>query len=145
MQLTRYSDYCLRVLIYLAIKPHERSTIEEIATQYDISRNHLMKAVNHLARLEYIDSIRGKGGGISLRQPPEKINIGAVLRATEPDFNLVECFAPDNRCRITPVCGLKNALGKALENFFKTLDQYTLADFLNDRHSIARELNITLA
>ena len=142
MQLTRYSDYCLRVLIYLALKQGERATIDEIAQRYDISRNHLMKAVNHLARLNYIESIRGKGGGIRLHLAPSAINIGRVVRDTEPDFAVVECFSTKNQCCITPACRLKNMLGEALGAFLAVLDQYTLQDILIEENALKRLLKV---
>lgn len=142
MQLTRYTDYCLRVLIFLALKQGELATIEEIATSYDISRNHLMKAVNHLARLNYIQSVRGKGGGIRLRLSPESINLGRLVRDTESDLSLVECFSPRNQCCITPACRLKNILAESLRSFLGVLDKYSLADVLDDPNTLRRLLLI---
>ncbi|MBS4096321.1 MAG: Rrf2 family transcriptional regulator [Sulfuricella sp.] len=131
MRLTRYSDYALRVLLYLAANPERLSTINEIATYHSISRNHLMKVVHQLGSLGYIDTLRGKGGGIRLAHKPSEIVVGDVIRNTEENMEIVECFTPGNStCVILPGCHLKNALNEALESFLATLDLYTLADFL---------------
>lgn len=134
MQLTRYSDYSLRVLTYLAVRPAQSATIEGIAQSYDISRAHLMKVVNGLGRAGFIDTRRGRGGGFRLSRPPESIAIGEVIRATEGNQDFVECFSrTEGNCRIESVCGLKGILESALEAFFETLDQYTLADLVARR------------
>ena len=144
MQLTRYSDYCLRVLIYLAVTEDELVTIEEISQSYDISRNHLMKVVNHLARLNYIQSVRGKGGGIRLSLAPVNINVGRLIRDTEADLAVVECFGAKNQCCITPACKLKNILGEALEAFLSVLDQYTLKDVIDNESSLKKLLGLSV-
>lgn len=133
MHITRYTDYSIRVLIYLALQEERLATIQQIASSYDISKNHLMKVVHQLTLKGYIESIRGKNGGLRLHRKPEDINIGVLVRETEQDLNLVECFSSDNQCCITPVCGLKNILAEALKAFLETLDQYTLADILPER------------
>ena len=130
MHITRYTDYSLRVLMYVALKGEEISTIREIAESYDISKNHLMKVVQALNSEGYLIALRGKNGGLRLNGRPEDINIGALVRHTEQDFALVECFGSVNGCIITPACQLKFVLAEALEAFFKTLDKYTLADLL---------------
>ena len=130
MHITRYTDYSLRVLMYVALKGEEISTIREIAESYDISKNHLMKVVQALNSEGYLIALRGKNGGLRLNGRPEDINSGALGRHTEQDFALVECFGSDNGCIITPACQLKFVLAEALEAFFKTLDKYTLADLL---------------
>nr|WP_299242584.1 Rrf2 family transcriptional regulator [uncultured Halomonas sp.] len=140
MHITRYTDYSLRVLLYVALKGEERSTISEIAERYDISRNHLMKVVQELNRKGYLQAIRGKNGGLLLKQPAEDINIGALVRDTEQDLELVECFGDNNKCVITPACRIKNVLFEALEAFFKVLDSYTLADMLGPNPCIRSEL-----
>lgn len=134
MHITRYTDYSLRVLIYLAVHDEGLATIQEIADSYEISKNHLMKVVHQLNLKGYIESVRGKNGGLRLHRRPEDINIGVLIRETEPDLALVECFSSHNRCKITPVCDLKNILSEALQAFMDTLDKYTLADMLADRH-----------
>jgi Rrf2 family nitric oxide-sensitive transcriptional repressor len=128
MRLTTFSDYALRVLMYAAAAEDRLITIEETAKTYNISRAHLMKVVNILTRTGYIRSVRGRSGGFTLAKPPQDINLGAVVRATEPDFALVECFAPGNQCIITKRCQLPNVLNEALSAFIHTLDRYTLAD-----------------
>lgn len=129
MQLTLYSDYSLRVLIYLSKTPKESSTITEIAEFYNISRNHLVKVVHKLAQLNFIISTRGKNGGLKLACSAEKIIIGDVVRKTEPGFFLVECFNQEtNRCTITGICRLKGMLDEGLKAFLNVLDNYTLAD-----------------
>ncbi|MDQ2076411.1 Rrf2 family transcriptional regulator [Marinimicrobium sp. ABcell2] len=130
MRITRYTDYSLRVLMYLALKEEELSTIAEIASSYDISKNHLMKVVQELNNKGYLIATRGKNGGLRLKGNAEDINVGALVRDTEQDLELVECFGNNNHCVITPVCQLKHVLAEALEAFFTTLDQYTLADLL---------------
>ena len=129
MQLTRYTDYSLRVLAYLSQKNDHAVTISEIANYYDISRNHLVKVVHHLASTGFIKTTRGKGGGIRLAHKPESIIIGDVVRQTEPHFDIVECFNHENQpCVIEPLCALKNSLYEASKSFLAVLDKYTLAD-----------------
>jgi Rrf2 family nitric oxide-sensitive transcriptional repressor len=128
MHITRYTDYSLRVLVYLAVSGDRLVTIQDVADSYDISKNHLMKVVHQLNLKGYIETVRGKNGGMRLRRQPSSINIGALVRDTEPDFNLVECFSENNQCCITPVCGLQSILKEALHAFLATLDTYTLAD-----------------
>lgn len=134
MHITRYTDYSLRVLIYLAVQNDGLATIQEIADSYDISKNHLMKVVHQLNKKGYIETVRGKKGGMRLQMAPADINIGILVRETEQDLNIVECFSSKNACRITPVCGLKSMLGEALTAFLETLDKYTLADVIQDQH-----------
>lgn len=133
MQLTRYTDYALRVMIYVALQKGRLCTIREIADAYGISRNHLMKVVQKLAASGYITANRGKSGGLTLARVPGDINIGALIRDTEKTFALVECLGPQNTCTITPVCGLKDAMAEALSAFLAVLDHYTLADFARPR------------
>lgn len=134
MHITRYTDYSLRVLIYLAAQGDRLATIQEIADSYDISKNHLMKVVHQLNKKGYIETVRGKKGGMRLHMAPTDINIGVLVRETEQDLNLVECFSSQNACRITPVCGLKSIFNEALKSFLETLDRYTLADVIQDQH-----------
>lgn len=142
MRLTTFSDYSLRVLIYLGTAQGRLVTIDQIATAYGISSNHLMKVVHHLAQRGYVETVRGKGGGMRLARAAAAINVGAVVRATEDHFTLVDCFErgtlPD--CRIESVCVLKHALAQALEAFLATLDRYTLADLLGPVRSLTRIL-----
>ena len=133
MRLTTFSDYALRVLMYAAAAGDRLITIEETAKTYNISRGHLMKVVNILTRTGYLKGVRGRSGGFTLAEPPAAINLGAVVRATEPDFALVECFATGNQCIITKRCQLPGVLNEALNAFIHTLDRYTLADILLTR------------
>jgi len=138
MQLTLYTDYSLRVLVYLGLKDEGLSTITEISDNYEISRNHLVKVVHNLSNNGFIHTVRGKGGGMRLAFTPDQINIGSVVRATENNFNIVECFDPENSsCPITSVCALKGALKEASRNFISVLDRYTLADVLVNRDELA--------
>lgn len=135
MHITRYTDYSLRVLIYLANNNDELATINQIAQSYNISKNHLMKIVQQLNLKGYLLAIRGKNGGIKLNRPASEINIGALVREVEERNNLVECFGPDNKCVITPSCQLKNMFAEAQESFFKTLDNYVLEDLLGKKNA----------
>ena len=142
MRLTHFTDYALRVLMYLGshARTDRLSTIGDIATAYGISENHLMKVVHHLARHGYIETTRGKGGGMKLARAPEMINIGEVVRGTEDDFALVECFGPNNgdyRCPIVQTCALRGTLAHALDAFFKVLDAQTLADAIKPKGALA--------
>ncbi|WP_040485970.1 RrF2 family transcriptional regulator [Lutibaculum baratangense] len=130
MRLTTFSDYSLRVLMFAASVGDRRITIEETARAYGISRAHLMKVVQTLVRAGFLRAVRGRSGGFTLARRPEEVNLGAVVRATEPDFALVECFATGNQCVITGCCRLPNVLNEALRSFVETLDRYTLADIL---------------
>jgi Rrf2 family nitric oxide-sensitive transcriptional repressor len=141
MRLTTFSDYTLRVLMYLGVHRDRLATIREIAAAYGVSENHLMKVVHHLAQSGYVETVRGKGGGMRLARPAETINIGTLVRETEDNFTLVECFDPaTNHCRIAQACLLTRALRDALESFFVTLERYTLADLLSARTPIANLL-----
>lgn len=129
MRLTQYTDYSLRVLIYLGFKKDETVTISELADFYQISRNHLVKVVHNLGLNGYIQTIRGKNGGLKLAHPANEIIIGKVVRSMEPDFDLLECFNPvGDRCVITRSCALKSVLVNARNTFLEELDRYTLAD-----------------
>lgn len=134
MHITRYTDYSLRVLIYLAEQGDRLATIQEISESYDISRNHLMKVVHQLNKKGYIETVRGKRGGMRLHMAPSDINVGVLVRETEQDLAIVECFSSRGACKISPVCGLKGMFGEALEAFLKTLDKYTLADVIPPPH-----------
>jgi len=141
MQLTFYTDYSLRVLMYLAVNRHRLVNISEIADRYAISRNHLVKVVHNLARGGFIKSYRGKGGGIELARGPARINIGEVVRYTEGPPRPVECFDVEkNRCIISGACGLAEVIDEACDSFFTTLDRYTLADLLKRRVRLAKLL-----
>ena len=130
MRLTDFSDYSLRLLMYAAARNERLITIEETAELYGISRAHLMKVANQLTRAGFLNAVRGRSGGLQLARRPELIRLGDVLRVTEPDFALVECFRGNNSCLITPCCRLRGLLQEALTAFSDTLDRYTLADLL---------------
>ncbi|MEH6937855.1 RrF2 family transcriptional regulator [Bacillus sp. JJ664] len=133
MRLTNYSDYSLRVLIFLSTEPNEKLVnIKDIAEAYDISKNHLMKITYNLGKMGYIETIRGRNGGIRLAKLPSDINIGELIRKTEEDFHIVECFEHNNNCVITPVCSLKHIFNKALDQFLQVLDEYTLEDIVQN-------------
>lgn len=129
MRLTKFSDFALRTLLYASTVNGERLvTIEETAAIYDISRGHLKKVVMLLIREGFLTGMRGRTGGFRLAKPPEQITVGAVLRATEPDFGLFECFLPENKCCITPHCKLPRIGATALAAFLAVFDKVTLAD-----------------
>lgn len=129
MRLTMYTDYSLRVLLYLASREEETVTITELADFYKISRNHLVKVVHNLGLKGYILTTRGRNGGIKLARTAKEILVGDVVRSTEPDFDLLECFNPaTDQCVITRSCSLKSVLFNAQKSFLSELDQYTLAD-----------------
>ncbi|HVJ43413.1 MAG TPA: Rrf2 family transcriptional regulator [Dongiaceae bacterium] len=131
MRLTLHTDYALRLLMLLAMESDHLHTIEEIARRYDISRNHLMKVTQTLAQAGFVESLRGRGGGLRLARPAAQIILGKVVRATEDGFDIVECFSrDDNRCVVAPACGLRGPLEEALQAFLTTLDGYSLADLV---------------
>jgi Rrf2 family nitric oxide-sensitive transcriptional repressor len=132
MRLTTMTDYAMRVLMYVAHNPRRLCTIAEIANAYGISEGHLMKITHLLGLAGFLKTVRGKGGGMRLATPPSEINLGAVVRAIEPDFALVECFGTGNRCVLQGYCRLAGILAAALEGFLAHLDRYTLADLVAD-------------
>ncbi|MDD2661246.1 MAG: Rrf2 family transcriptional regulator [Methylococcales bacterium] len=137
MQITSYTDYALRVLIYLASSPNRQATITEVSDFFNISRNHLVKVVHHLGGKGFVKTTRGKGGGLSLRRPPEMICIGEVVRSMENNFNWAECFDPEQQhCRLLPNCGLKHLLAHAGNVYLQVLDSATLADVLSGRATV---------
>lgn len=140
MRLTKYSDFALRTLIYLA-SADRRCTIDEIAQSYVIPKNHLVKVVNQLATLGFIQSTRGKGGGLELAYEPAAINLGEVVRATEQSFDLVECFSSENQCVLTPSCKLAAIFEQALDQFLAVIDDYTLEDLLAPKVKVLLNLN----
>lgn len=143
MRVTKFTDYALRVLIYLACKPSgELTTISQLAEAYSISVHHVRVVVHKLGQAGYINSTPGKGGGIELAQRPDEILIGEVIRSTEKDFFIVECFNPEGKCAIARACRLKHILGDALNAFIDTLDQYTLADITDNRHAIIQQIKV---
>ena len=131
MRLADYTDYTLRVLMYCAANPERLVTIAEMADTHGVSKNHLMKIVNDLARQGILETTRGRGGGVRLLKPPSEIGIGEVVRAAETDFRLVECFEEtSNTCSLSPSCRMKRLLDSALAAYFRELDGATLADIV---------------
>jgi len=143
MKLTRFTDYSLRVLMYLGLQENGRVTIKEISESYDISRNHLMKVVSMLTRMGYLDARRGPGGGIALARPANEINLAEVVMDMEDDLNLVECFCDGGNCIITPVCELRRVLSQALNAYLHTLKKFTLADMLEPRDKLCKILGFS--
>jgi Rrf2 family transcriptional regulator, nitric oxide-sensitive transcriptional repressor len=138
VRLTTFTDYSLRVLIFLAAEPDRRATIAEIAGIFDIKQNHLTKVVHFLGQQGWVSTVRGKGGGLQLARAPEDIGIGAVVRQTEGADRPAECFDLEhNRCHITRVCRLKGVLREAVLAFHAVLDRYTLADLVHNRQALA--------
>lgn len=134
MQLTVFTDYGLRSLMFLAANAPRTCSVREIADHYGISRNHLVKVVHRLAQLGHIASTKGKGGGIKLAQAPETLKLGDLVRQLEPSMSLVECFDQDtNTCRVVSSCRLKHYLADANKAFLASLDKHTLADAVSDR------------
>jgi Rrf2 family nitric oxide-sensitive transcriptional repressor len=144
MRLTAYSDYALRVLMYLAVKQGGLATIAEIAASYDISENHLMKVVHQLGVAGYVETVRGRGGGLRLARPLQTIGLADVVRTTEPDMAIVSCFKPvDAPCAIRPCCVLRRALERARDAFMAVLQEYTLDDLVKPRARLAELLGIS--
>lgn len=143
MHLSTFTDYALRVLIYAAARSPEQVSLTELAEAYGISRNHLIQVVRKLGHLEYLNTTRGRGGGIRLGKPAEEITVAEIVQATEPGFEMAECFqkkAGASRCRLTPVCVLRGVLAEATHSFLDTLSQTTLADIVADRRQVLNAL-----
>lgn len=139
MKLTTFSDYTLRVLMYLASERHRLATIPEIAAAYEISENHLMKVVHQLAKQGVIESVRGKGGGIRLASEPGEIRLGKIVRDSEGSGPIVECLSGDaSTCKIAPACRLTPILLRSFDALYNTLDQYTLADLVPEAGQLAQ-------
>lgn len=130
MRLTMMTDYAMRLLMYVGERPDRLCTIAEIARAYGISEPHLMKITHRLAQRGWLETVRGKNGGMRLAMPPQQINLGAVVRDTENDLALVECYTDENRCSLTGRCGVRSILDGALLAFLQHLDGFTLADVL---------------
>lgn len=143
MRLTVYTDYSLRMLMFLAVKEDGLATIGDIAASYDISRNHLMKVAHQLGVAGYVETVRGRSGGLRLARPAAEIRLGDVVRHAEPDMALVPCFKPvEAPCAITPCCMLRRALERAGAAFINVLDGYSLADLVKPRTRLRHLLSI---
>jgi Rrf2 family transcriptional regulator, nitric oxide-sensitive transcriptional repressor len=145
MRLTLFTDYTLRTLIYLAVRPERLVTIGDIANAYGISTNHLMKVVHQLATAGDVTTVRGQHGGLRLARPAGEINIGAVVRRTEADFAIVPCFGTETTCVIQPDCILAGVLDEAVRAFLAVLDGRTLADLVTPRAALRELLRIEAA
>ena len=143
MRLTIYTDFSLRVLMFLALKGDGLATIAEVAKAYGISKNHLMKVAHQLGVAGYVETVRGKGGGLRLARRPQDIVIGEVVRRTEPDMALVPCFSPTGPAgAIFPSCALRGALSRSLDAFLSALDGCTLADLVRPQAPLQRLLSL---
>ncbi len=143
MRLTAYSDYTLRVLMYLGVASDRLVTVREISNCYGISKNHLMKIVQELAHLGVIETVRGQGGGIRLAKLPSEIKVSEIVRATEPDFRIAECFGEGGgQCPLVGACVLSTAFNEALASFLDVLEGYTLADLIKPRRAMSRRFNL---
>lgn len=142
MKLTTFTDYSLRVLIYLASRPGQRATIAEVAQAFAISEHHLVKVVHFLGQQGWLLNVRGKGGGLELGMEPERVRVGQVVRQTEGEVKVAECFNEFgvSDCRIADCCRLRGVLGEAVTAFYAVLDRYTLADLVANRQQLARIL-----
>ena len=142
MQLTNFTDYGLRALIYLAMLPKDKlANITEVTEAFDVSRNHMVKIINKLGQLGYIETVRGKNGGVRLGKPAMHINLGDVVRAIEP-LQIVNC-SPEF-CHITSACRLKNILANAKEAFLTELDKHLLSDLVEDNSPLIKILNVSI-
>lgn len=141
MRLTHHADYALRLLMYAALKDGALVQIQEVAAAYGISKNHLMKVAFELGKLGFLETMRGRGGGLRLARAPKDITVGDVVRKTEENFAMVECFDPgSNACVITGPCRLRGVLRKALDAYLAVLDEHTLADLMQPRSALSRIL-----
>ncbi|MCK9541590.1 MAG: Rrf2 family transcriptional regulator [Novosphingobium sp.] len=137
MRLTRYTDYSLRVLIHLALNDDRLCSISEISRTYDVSHNHLMKVANALSHDGFVDTVRGRAGGMRLARPADAITVGEVVRRTEEGFELADCSG----CALSPACGLTGVLAEGMQAMLNVFDSYTIADLLTDRDTMRRLMN----
>jgi Rrf2 family nitric oxide-sensitive transcriptional repressor len=144
MQLSYFTDYALRLLLYSAAHGERWCTSDEIAQTFDVSRHHIVKVVNALQRQGYLETQRGRGGGFRLARPASAITVGEVVRKNEATLAVVECFAPEtNTCPLAPACGLKGALRAASQAFFERLDGYSIDDLVRRRRWKARLIAVS--
>jgi len=142
MRLTAHTDYSLRLLIYLALRPDTPATVAEVAAANDLSQHHLAKVSQNLVRLGYLRAMRGRNGGIILAVPAGEINLGDLVRSIEPDWNLVGCFSDPDSCAITPACRLKGLLKDATDAFLGVLDQHSVGDLIANRQRLGTLLGV---
>jgi Rrf2 family transcriptional regulator, nitric oxide-sensitive transcriptional repressor len=142
MRLTLSTDYALRLLMLVGLEPDRLVTIEEVADRFHISKNHLMKVAYQLGQAEYLETVRGRNGGLRLGKAPEQIVVGEVVRTMEPDFAVVECEEPTGYCKIAPCCALRSAMRKAVQAFLTKLDEYTLEDLLRPKSKLRHLLGV---
>lgn len=140
MRLTLHTDYALRVLIQVGLREGELTTIKDIAASFDISKHHLTKIVNDLSQKGYLDTVRGRNGGIRLMRKPRDINVGQVVRDTEDRLDVIECLGHSGYCRIERACVLRTALRRATDAFLAVLDQHTLADLIKPQKALSLSL-----
>jgi Rrf2 family nitric oxide-sensitive transcriptional repressor len=141
MRLSLFTDCSLRILMFAAVREQTKFSVDEVAEAYGLSRHHTAKAVNFLTQTGYLDAKRGRNGGIRLRREPREIVVGRLVRQTETGAPLIECFDPaSNSCPLIEVCLLKGALAEAWAAFFRTLDEYTLADLVRQPNALRRAL-----
>jgi Rrf2 family nitric oxide-sensitive transcriptional repressor len=145
MRLTLWTDYAFRTLIYVGIKGDELSTIADIADSFGISKSHLMKIVNGLEQRGYLETVRGRNGGIRLKRMPAQVGVGAVVRDTEEDLAVIGCLGESNFCSIERCCVLKSVLREATQAFLRVLDEYTLADLIRPRSRLVQALGLKAA
>lgn len=143
MRLTTLTDYALRLMMYLAQRPERLCTIAEVAGSYGVSEAHMMKVTHQLGLAGWIETVRGKGGGMRLAHAPKDIGLGAVVRSVEPDFFMVECFSTGNACVLSGNCKLTTVIEQALQDFMTTLDAKSLADILPDDAEAAQVVHFT--
>ncbi len=143
MRLTAYTDYTLRTLIFLALNREKLVTIQDIADAHSISKNHLMKVVHHLGLSGMVETVRGRSGGLRLNQEPAEINVGQVVRNTETDFNMAECFDPANtKCSYSANCALKGVLNTATEAYLDVLDRVTLENLVTKEKKLGKKSSV---
>ena len=142
MRLTYSTDYALRLLMLVGLEAQRLVTIEEVADRFDISKNHLMKVAYQLGQAGYLETVRGRNGGLRLGKTPDQIVVGQVVREMEPDFAVVECQNPTGYCKIAPCCALRSAMSEAVQAFLDKLDEYTLQDLLRPKSRLRLLLGV---
>ena len=142
MRLAFSTDYSLRLLILVGLEPDRLVTIEEVADRFGISKNHLMKVAHQLGLAGYLETVRGRNGGLRLGKTPDQIVVGEIVRKMEPDFAVVECESPTGYCKIAPCCTLRSAMREAVQAFLRKLDEYTLEDLLRPRSRLRQLLGV---